>query len=1085
MKTKLDKVINGISNNTLTKLDLGKSHIGDEGVKAVAAALARNNSLAHLDLWRNNIGAAGAKAVTAALARNNTLTLLNLERNNIGAEGAKAVAAALEKNTLTQLNLSVNEIGEGGAKALAAALEHNNSLTQLNLWENNIGAEGTKAFAAALASNNTLTRLNLDRNNIGDEGAKAIAAALEHNNSLARLDLWRNNIGAEGATAIAAALACNNSLAHLDLERNNIGDEGAKAVAAALARNNSLTQLNLNNNGIGTEGAKAITAALEKNNTLTQLNLIGNQIGAEGAKAFATALEHNNSLTQLDFRGVFSFGYDPNNIGTEGAKAITAALEKNRQIKQHIDAAKKYMENSQHAEALECYNKALTVKPENENILKQITELKLTQESEHEKPVSSVVDKKVAQPEAFELKNVNNSQKIQQTKFTKENILSKAKFFLEASGLGQRAVNHDQTIYLVSQLIRDGNDHLQEHNNKGVLLLGETGAGKSTLANLFSGRKLRAIQDDETGDMVMDIMHHDPKENAYISHKMVSETKIPNRVASKIPNKLSIKNVVIWDCPGFNDTDPVQEIANSFYIKRLFETNKFLKFVLVIPEYTLSNNRGMHFLEVISSFIKTFHDVESIKDNISLIVTKVPVNKKVQHIKNSIDKIMQNNQNVTTEQKELINKLTSSSLNLFHRPINEGEVEPSNLLQKIDLIPYVKSNPGMASINVSAKALECSSHLLRAAGANFNKILQVIIEAVIIDTINCLNEHESNALWHNHATLIKNWIPESINYKIVASCDKYFPELNLLSKLYKIFHVDIIDEIPAAIAVFKEAVETIAEYIKPENIELKHQIQDYAYCLEQQYEYVKFFAGVCKTKLPMQIELQKLITSCQAAIGKNLEDKIATMNIDETKAGIDYYDEAIKYLDQYPDSPECIKLKSICYSSLANVAKVEENNDQAIQFYIKAIETDKHLPDTYEELGKLFIAKGEYDKAIECYKVVNNGFAASSCFKEWSKLLQSPSTDLMLKQAQYFESIGMFDKATKFYHNVFSLSQDSDIKAAAWNKIGSILTNASELGQSFLDRATEKNFVNYDMVDEDFIHNLMGENTDFHDSCLS
>jgi predicted GTPase len=162
----------------------------------------------------------------------------------------------------------------------------------------------------------------------------------------------------------------------------------------------------------------------------------------------------------------------------------------------------------------------------------------------------------------------------------------------------------------------------QEHGKKGILLLGNTGAGKSTLAHLLSVRKLQAIRDDETAELVIEAMQ--PLTDIVIGHKLASETKIPN--------KCFVKDLIIWDCPGFNDTEPVQEIANSFYIKRLFETTDQLKFVLVIVESDLRSKRGNDFLETLSNFMKSFNDIGSIEGSISLVVTQVAKGKDTQHI---------------------------------------------------------------------------------------------------------------------------------------------------------------------------------------------------------------------------------------------------------------------------------------------------------------------------------------------------------------------------------------------------------------------------------------------------------------------
>ena len=94
---------------------------------------------------------------------------------------------------------------------------------------------------------------------------------------------------------------------------------------------------------------------------------------------------------------------------------------------------------------------------------------------------------------------------------------------------------------------------------------------------LFAGKDLEAVQGPE-GDFVIDAK--EKIEGVNISHDKVSETKIPMKVKSE-------SGLVVWDCPGFADIgrDPMQDIANAFYVQRLIDTTKELKFVLAIPDY--------------------------------------------------------------------------------------------------------------------------------------------------------------------------------------------------------------------------------------------------------------------------------------------------------------------------------------------------------------------------------------------------------------------------------------------------------------------------------------------------------------------
>ncbi|WP_425363933.1 hypothetical protein [Candidatus Tisiphia endosymbiont of Hybos culiciformis] len=227
-------------------------------------------------------------------------------------------------------------------------------------------------------------------------------------------------------------------------------------------------------------------------------------------------------------------------------------------------------------------------------------------------------------------------------------------------------------------------------------------------------------------------------------------------------------------------------------------------------------------------------------------------------------------------------------------------------------------------------------------------------------------------------------------------------------------------------------------------------------------------------ELPDHTKIAELITTCHTKVTENLEYQVSSLPIDEKQSDSNYYHEAIKYLKNYQDSPACKNLKAIAYSCLASIAEKDDANEAALVYYVKAIEANSHLPDIYDKLGQLLFNKGKYAKAIDCYKVVNNELSIEECFKAWLKQ-DKRNPDIKLKQAEYFESAGLFEQAKRCYHHAFSLSQDENFKAAALKKIGNIMVNATAQGQDFITRGEEHDFYNYDLVNEEFTKNLLGD----------
>ena len=222
---------------------------------------------------------------------------------NIGDEGAKALAAALKVNQSIQtLSFYCNYIGDVGAQALGTALRVNQSIQSLSLRTNQIGDVGTQALGKALQVNHTLQVLDLCDNQIGDEGTQALAATLQVNQSLLSLSLGSNQIGAVGAQALGIALQINQSLQLLNLNCNGIGTGGAQALGAALQVNQSLQSLHLSWNGIGNTGIQALGTALQVNHTLQTLTLADNPVSAEWIitkKQIDTLLQANKQMATL------------------------------------------------------------------------------------------------------------------------------------------------------------------------------------------------------------------------------------------------------------------------------------------------------------------------------------------------------------------------------------------------------------------------------------------------------------------------------------------------------------------------------------------------------------------------------------------------------------------------------------------------------------------------------------------------------------------------------------------------------------------------------------------------------------------
>lgn len=141
---------------TMSKITLYGNHIGPAGAAAVADVIMDRPELRIVNLQTNTIGLQGARSLAAALESETCgLTKLCLGFTDIGDEGVIAIGKALVKNrSLTAINMPSCEISDKGAAWFAEALRDNHIITRLDL-ENNacVSAAVSHALGAACLIN--------------------------------------------------------------------------------------------------------------------------------------------------------------------------------------------------------------------------------------------------------------------------------------------------------------------------------------------------------------------------------------------------------------------------------------------------------------------------------------------------------------------------------------------------------------------------------------------------------------------------------------------------------------------------------------------------------------------------------------------------------------------------------------------------------------------------------------------------------------------------------------------------------------------------------------------------------------------
>ena len=261
-------------------------------------------------------------------------------------------------------------------------------------------------------------------------------------------------------------------------------------------------------------------------------------------------------------------------------------------------------------------------------------------------------------------------------------------------------------------------------------------------------------------------------------------------------------------------------------------------------------------------------------------------------------------------------------------------------------------------------------------------------------------------------------------------------------------------------------------------------LQNYGYILQQQYDYIKFFTEVSSSNGGAldfgQIQqaaldnIQKLVINCQQMLSQNLEHQVKTLEL-EAGADAEYYLEAMQYLQQYPESKACHEKMAQAHVKLAELAG--DDVDAVMHHYSQALMHNKELPELYSKLGDLFNKQGEYAKAIECYKVINDSFHVNKCFKAWIEI-DEENPNIWLKRGDYCASVGQSQKAEKYYQNACGLSNDEAFKEIAMHKMADALTVQEGIAAQFNIMADNHNFYNFASVNAEFAAQVLGAGAD-------
>lgn len=265
-----------------------------------------------------------------------------------------------------------------------------------------------------------------------------------------------------------------------------------------------------------------------------------------------------------------------------------------------------------------------------------------------------------------------------------------------------------RVLRLTLDLITEGNEKIIAQDENIILVCGDTGAGKSTLLNYLLGTPLEAVKPSNSRKLIVQTAEG-KKAIAKIGHGNNSETFVPQRIEA------SSSGGVYWDCPGFEDTrGPAIDIANAFYINKLFSTATRLKTIVVVDEAALTGSlRGQAFKDLIIRLTNLFVNPDDLVKSLMLVFTKArDIDDFRQELVSLTEEIKST---LTPDQYSCFKKIsTAAPISIFSLPTKAGpisEEEKGQILSDISKLQYVEHPP--ANITVSVSSLVALQGLVR------------------------------------------------------------------------------------------------------------------------------------------------------------------------------------------------------------------------------------------------------------------------------------------------------------------------------------------------------------------------------------
>lgn len=311
-------------------------------------------------------------------------------------------------------------------------------------------------------------------------------------------------------------------------------------------------------------------------------------------------------------------------------------------------------------------------------------------------------------------------------------------------------------VSLLSVIANMETEIVTTQDKEVVLIIGATGAGKSTFINYLANRPMEL----DTTQMEDAIVCKNPL--AAIGHGMTSCTDKPQLYAHT--------NFVLCDCPGFFDNRGIAvEVANAIGIQSLAKKSKKVKgIILIIDRSSITSTRGQGIELAIEQTLKFLGpDMTKHLDSFMLLISKVP-NQKIESFYSTISN--------EAQRFPLCSQLLKHNHLGFYSPLDDLDNNKSAVLNRNTILNKIAGFRGIPN-----------------SGQAFNIAISPSAELEVTGLMNLVGAKIRNHLKNSEFEPIPRLITviESLNRLNIASIEKEAEKLSsMVMDQIKIFEFE-------------------------------------------------------------------------------------------------------------------------------------------------------------------------------------------------------------------------------------------------------------------------------------------------------